>query len=65
MPMFYIRRDIDTVTWFHFYRIFAPFLIIAATCYTYENLPAALICMVGMPVIAASRFKSHIKNSTL
>ena len=65
MPMFYAGRNIDTVPWFHFYSFFSFFLVISSSCNTDKNLSTTFIGMMNMPVISASRLKSHIKNAHL
>lgn len=52
MPVFHFRRNVNAVSRFHLNRFFAFFLIISASCYTYQNLSAALFCMMNMPVVA-------------
>ena len=53
MPVFHFRRNVNAVSRFHLNRFFAFFLIISASCYTYQNLSAALFCMMDMPVVSA------------
>ena len=35
MPVLYIYRNVNTVTWLHFYSIFSLFLIISSSGNTY------------------------------
>ena len=65
MPVLHFCRNIDAVTWLHFYSFFTFFLIISSSGNTYQDLPASTFCMMDVPVISASRFKCHIKNSNL
>jgi len=65
MPVLHFCRNIDAVTRFHFYSFFTFFLIISSSGNTYQDLPASTFCMMDVPVISASRFKCHIKNSNL
>ena len=65
MPMLYARRDIDAVSWKHFYGFFAFFLVIAAACHAHQNLPSTCSSMVNVPIVATSGFKGDIKNAYL
>ena len=58
-------RNIDTISRFHFYCFFSFFLIVSTSCNADKNLSASAFCMMNMPVIPATRFKSHIENSNL
>lgn len=63
MPVLYTCRNVDTVARLHLYGILTPFLIVATPRHTDKDLPAALRSVMNMPVVAATRFKSHIENT--
>jgi hypothetical protein len=42
------------------YRLFAFFLIPTLTCRADEELTAAALCVVNVPVVTATRFKCYI-----
>ena len=65
MPVFYSNRNVDAVTGFHLHSFLAPLLIIASAADTDQNLAAAFICVMDMPIVPASRLKGHIKNPHL
>ena len=57
--------DVDYITGMQLTGRLAPFLVVATTAGDKQNLPAAFIGVVNMPVIAAARLKGYIKNSNL
>ena len=59
------HENINHVTRMQFLCFFSPFLIIAFSCYTDQNLTVALICVVHMPIVSAFGFKRHIVNAHL
>ena len=65
MPVFNTCRNINAVTWLHFYSFVAFLLIISSSGNAYQNLSSATFRMMNMPVISASRFECHIENSNL
>lgn len=48
-----------------FLRRLAFLLIKAASGNADENLPTDALCVMNMPVVAATRFKSHVINADL
>ena len=53
MPVFNTCRNINAVTWLHFYSFFTFFLIISSSGNAYQNLSTSTFCMMDMPVISA------------
>lgn len=62
MPVFYLCRNIDTISRFHLDSFFALFLIISASGNAYEYLSATALCMVDMPVIAAVNWTPYSQS---
>ena len=62
MPVFNTCRNIDAVTWLHFYSVFAFFLIISSSGNTYQNLSASTFCMMDMPVISALNWTPYSQS---
>ena len=65
VPVFDADGNIDYVARVKLLRRLAPFLIIAAPGDADENLPAAFVGMMYMPIVAAAGLKSHVKNADL
>ncbi len=65
VPVLYACGNVDAVAGAHFHRLPAPLLIISPSADTDEDLPAALVGMVHMPVVPAARFKGDIENTHL
>ena len=63
VPVFYFRRDHDHGSRFEAYRGFALFLIPAASGGADEDLAAACLRVMDMPVVAAARLKCDICQS--
>ena len=63
MPVPGIRWDESSISRKHLYGFLTFQLIVPASANSYKHLPAALGSAVDMPVVAASRFKSDIRNS--
>ena len=61
----FTRRNIHHIAWMQFLRRLAFLLIKAASGNADENLPTAALCVMNMPVVAATRFKSHVINADL
>lgn len=61
VPVLYTWLNVDAITWLHLDGILAPFLVVPAAGDTNQNLSAALIGMVSMPVVTAAWLKSHIE----
>lgn len=53
VPVFYLSRNVDTVTWFHLNCRLALLLIISASADTHKYLAAAALCVMDMPVVTA------------
>lgn len=64
MPVLDFRRDDDHIAGVQFTRRLAPFLIIATACRAEQNLPAALLGMVDMPIVAAAGLKGYVPTGT-
>ena len=62
MPVLYTLRNIDAVARLHFNSFFSPFLIVATSCYTDQNLSAALFCVMDMPVIPALNWTPYSQS---
>ena len=62
VPVFHIGRNMDNRTRQNLYRRFTFFLIPASTGYTDKHLSATFRCTVNMPVIAATWFKSNVRD---
>ncbi len=65
MPVLHAGRNIDAVPRLHLDCRLAPFLIIASACHTDQDLSAAPIRVMDMPVVPASRLKGHVENAHL
>ncbi len=65
MPVLHACRNVDAVTGVHWGGVFPPFLIKPSPCDTNQNLAAPFVCVMDMPVIAASGFKSDIEYADL
>ncbi len=65
VPVFHSSRNVNTVTRFHLDGILAPLLIVPAPGHADQNLSAALVGVMDMPVVPAARFKGHIENADL
>ena len=53
VPVLYLRRNVNAVARFHFYRFLAFFLVIAPACDAYQDLSAAVFCVMDVPVVTA------------
>ena len=60
MPVLDSRGNSDHRARFQLYGILSPFLIPAGSPDTDQDLAAALLCMMDMPVVAAARLKRYI-----
>lgn len=65
MPVLYAGRNVNAIAGSHLDRFLAPFLIVSASCNADEDLTAALVSVVNVPVVAALRLKGHIENAYL
>ena len=65
VPVLDIRGDIDHISRMERLGFLTPFLIPVLSGDADKNLSAALVCMVDMPAIAASRLKRHIEDANL
>ena len=65
MPVFDAGSNIDYIAGVQFLRLFAPFLIVAPSGHADEDLSAALISLMDMPVIPAARLKGDIEDPHL
>ena len=65
MPVFYTDRNIHDTSGKQFDGIFSFFLILAAATNTDKHLSATRFCIVDVPVVAATGFKSYIENRNL
>lgn len=62
VPMLHSYRNIDTITRLHLNRFFPPFLIIASSAYTDEDLPSAFVRLMDMPVITALNWTPYSQS---
>ena len=62
VPVFYACRDVDAVARFHLDGFFALFLIITASGNADEDLSAAALCVVDMPVVAAVNWTPYSQS---
>ena len=62
MPMLHFCRNIDAVTWLHFYSFFTLFLIVSSSGNTYQDLPTSTFCMMDMPVISALNWTPYSQS---
>ena len=65
VPVLGAGRDVDHVARLHFDGVLALFLIVSAACDADEDLPAALLGMMDVPVVAAARLKGHVEDADL
>ena len=65
MPVFDFGGDVDAVAGVEFYRVFAPFLVVAATGDADEYLAAAGFGVVDVPVIAAGGLEGDVEDADL
>lgn len=65
VPVLDIRGDIDHISRMERLGFLTPFLILVLSGDADKNLSAALVRMVDMPAIAASRLKRHIEDANL
>ena len=65
VPVLHAGGDVDTVARSHLHGVFAPLLVIAPAGHTDEDLSAAFVGVVDVPIIAASRLKGYIKYPDL
>ena len=61
VPVLYTGHNVDHIAGVQFLRLFAPFLIVTAPGHADKDLPAALVRLVDMPVVAAAGFKGYIE----
>ena len=65
MPMFYIGRNMHHIAGLQLLGGLSPLLVISASSSNEEKLSAALVCMVDVPMVTASRLKRNIPNDHL
>ena len=65
MPVFYVGRNVDNITWQDFYDRLSFLFIQTYTCNTDKNLSTTLGCVMNMPVVSAGRFKGNIEDTDL
>ena len=63
--MLYICGYINDVSRFKLTRFFVPFLIPTISCCYEQNLTAAVLCVVNVPVVAAGRLKGYVSDNHL
>ena len=56
MPVLDFRRDVDAVTRLHLDGLFSLFLLVTTSGYTYEDLSAATLCMMDVPIVPAENW---------
>lgn len=57
--------DVDAVAGMHLDRLLAPFLIVANTSDTNEDLASAFFGMVDMPVVTAAGLEGDVEDADL
>lgn len=65
VPMLYPGGNVHHVSGQKKLRLFPPFLIVALSGHADEDLPAALVCLVDMPVIPAGGLKCYVEDADL
>ena len=65
VPVFHTCRDVDAVARFHLDGFFSFFLIVTASCHAYQDLSAAALCVMDVPVVTTSRFECYIEDTNL
>ena len=65
MPMLHVGRNVNDIARKQLHGCFAFFLIPSATGHAHQHLPAAFRGMVNVPIVAATRFESHIVERNL
>jgi len=65
MPMLCIRGNTDHLTGCHLYRILSPCPVAAPASNTDQHLSTAALCMMDVPVVAASRLECHVEYRNL
>ena len=62
MPVFNTCRNINAVTWLHFYSFVAFLLIISSSGNAYQNLSPATFRMMNMPVISTLNWTPYSQS---
>jgi len=65
MPMLDVRRNVDDIPWAQLTSWLALFLIPSTTSRDQQHLPAALIGVVNVPVVATSRLEGDVTDHHL
>ena len=65
MPVLYPSGDVDDIAGVQLLSCFAPLLVVASSGHTDQDLAAALISLVDVPVVAAAGLKGHIVHAHL
>ena len=65
VPVLHTHRDIHHIPRMKRLRRLSGFLIKPTACHADQNLPAAALRMMDMPVVAAPRLEGHIVNAHL
>lgn len=65
MPVLNTCGDVDYIAGVQLASRLALFLVVATTAGDEQNLPAAFVCVVNMPIIAAAGFKGYVANDNL
>ena len=65
VPVLDVCRNIDHIPGMQLSRFFAPLLIPAASIDADQQLSAALVSVMNVPVVAAARLESHIEGRHL
>ena len=60
MPVLDFSRDVDNRSGGHLDRILSPLLIVASSAYADQHLPAAVLCVVDVPVVPAAGLKGNV-----
>ena len=65
MPVLDPGGDVYHIAGVEFLSLFAPLLIVAPAGHADQNLTAALVRLVDVPVVAAARLKGHVVHPNL
>ena len=65
MPVLDTGSDIHYIARMKLLGFLSPFLIVATTGDTDEDLTTSLVCLMDVPVVAAARFKGDIEDADL
>ena len=62
MPMLYLRRNIYTISRFHFNGFFSFLLVVSTSGYTHKNLSSTILSMMNMPVVTTLNWTPYSQS---